>query len=283
MLATSQAPSTGAGAAAAASATFLLETVVCDVHWTALQIGTLAMLLARARTGEKNGLQSGRHLIHDDSKTMLLALRYAKEIGLGADIVARLNKTYRDVGDAKQKLAPVLEASRSGRATQGLVQGHSEAWRRIAGEAAATIMQLQQATGSRLSAPYAADSGALRQFLEKAARGSTEAIDAAGVITTPKLQQRRQAPRLAISRTCTLMLPTGPVPARLEDVSLRGLGVVCDAPLTDRQKVTVVLEDGRQLEAVVARRRGPNIGLQLLSSLSTTDPLLNPSRGAGRR
>jgi hypothetical protein len=259
--------------APSANANFLLETVVCDVHWTAMQIGTITMLLSRARSGENNRLQSGRHLVHDDSKTMLLALRYAQQIGLDADIVAKLTNIYRRVGEAKVSLALLTEAARQGRARQIPLQAPCEAWRRIAGEAAITLTQLQRETGSRLGPQYAADAAALRQLLEQAAKGDTEAVDRTGAVATPKLQQRRQAPRLNVSSPCKLLLPDGPVSARLVDVAPRGFRVACDAPLADRQKVTVVLEDGRNLEAIVVRRQGAHVGLQLARPLPATDPL----------
>jgi hypothetical protein len=277
MLVSSLALSDGGGRpstpALSANAKYLLETVVCDVHWTAMQIGTITMLLARARAGESSGLQSGRHLVHDDSKTMLLALRYATQMGLGADIVAKLTNIYRRVGEAKLSLAPLTEAARLGRAQQTPLQAPCDVWRRIAGEAAATIAQLQSETGARLAPQYAVDADALRQFLDQAARGDTQPVDRTGAIATPKLQQRRQAPRLAVSIPCTLQLPTGAVSARVVDVSSRGLGVACNAPLADKQKLTVVLEDGRSLEATVVRRQGERIGLQLARSLPAADPL----------
>ena len=250
----------------AANADFLLETIVGDVHWTAMQIGALATALARARAGDANGLQAGRYLLHDDSKTMLLALRYGKFIGLDADVVARLIKAYREIGQAKLGLAPLIETARRGGAALPNLQRHCDAWRSIAAEAAVTLAELQRLTRTRLGPGYAADSEALSQFLVAAAKGTAR--------ETPRLQQRRRAPRVNVQGACTLLLPGGPTRATLEDISQRGLGVVCDAPLVEGQSLTAVMEDGRKLKAIVARRQGVHVGLQLAQPLSATDTLI---------
>ena len=250
------APPKAAPGPTSAVSTFLLESLVCNVHSTAMQIAKVALMLVRVCSGEKNPLRSGRNSVQDNGKAMLLGLQHAGNVGLKPELVARLVRLYTEVGAAKRKLAPLLKAE--GWAPQSLLQGHCEAWRRIALETAATIVQLQQASGASLNPTYASDATALRLFLEQAAGGAIGVINDGDVdaVAAPKLQQRRETPRLSIKRVCILFVAEGPVKATIEDVSIGGLGIVCDATLSLRQQVTVALEDGRKLKAVVARRQG---------------------------
>ena len=89
---------------------FLLETVVSDVHGTILQIATLSLMTAScARLGSRLNLRACRHLMHDDSKIMLLALRYGQEIGLDKPTIDGLTRLYIDMGQAKMALAPLTD------------------------------------------------------------------------------------------------------------------------------------------------------------------------------
>ena len=72
---------------------FLLETVVCDLSWSLMQVATLTTLVnACARRDEPWTLFMWRHLLLDESASMKLALRYWAELGVSqaARGVARL-------------------------------------------------------------------------------------------------------------------------------------------------------------------------------------------------
>jgi hypothetical protein len=71
-----------------------------------------------------------------------------------------------------------------------------------------------------------------------------------------------------------LVLRDARLPAILLDVSRDGVGVICDCPLDDRQAVSVELDGGRLLKAIVVRRDGDRKGLLLLKPLAIDDPLL---------
>jgi len=64
------------------------------------------------------------------------------------------------------------------------------------------------------------------------------------------------------------------IPAILEDVSRTGLGITCERTLPRGQCVAVEVGN-RQIKAAVVWQTGKRIGLQLVASLSTDDPIFS--------
>ena len=91
-------------------------------------------------------------------------------------------------------------------------------------------------------------------------------------MTPPALQQRRQAPRALVRRSCKLIVAGAEFEAEVTDVSRDGLGIACRAAVGAQQEVEVVV-GGRRLPAIVMRRNGERIGLRLKQPLAVTDPL----------
>jgi len=258
---------------------FLLETIICDLHSSAMQVAMLAIMIAAcARPQGAAALRSGRHMLHDDCKVMSLALHYGEEVGLSPASVKRIDGFYRGVGDAKLALRPLLQpASRSASQGDALHQiRHS--WRKLAVAAAEALAEVDPLTRSQLAGTYSEDAATLRQLLKEAADGDTRRVDAMGTIHLPALRQRRQSPRTPVRAPCTIVAPDGSYSAEIADVSRRGLGIVCSHPVDDGQTLRIALEDGRQLEAKVVRRQGDQIGLALSTPLSTSDSLFHQRR-----
>ena len=100
------------GAGAAVNPKFLLELIVADLHWSALQIGSLALMTAAAATrGSTVELRFCRHLVYDDTRVMRLALRYGADAGLGEDIRRKLDRLYADIGEAMKPLASFVQTN----------------------------------------------------------------------------------------------------------------------------------------------------------------------------
>lgn len=253
---------------------FLLETMASDLHLHAIQVATIATIVTTAsRPGGDALLRSSRHLLRDNGKAMLLALKYGADLGLAAALVAQLNALYLSAFDAKAALAAVVEGP-GGRHSHDRLQTQSAQWRRVAAETLSSLRMFHDAVKSRLSAIYADDARAVCETLRRAAEGDPSLIDAGGALRLPQLRQRRQSPRFAVARTCTIHLASGAVQARIEDLSRDGLGVVCAQPLAEGQQIKITLDDGTQVEATVARARGSSYGLSLHAPLPNYDRLL---------
>jgi len=170
-----------------------------------------------------------------------------------------------------------------GRAQRDQAVAEATAWRRLAGEMGVALAMVARSFPGRLNSVFIDDVGTLSDFLKRAAQGDASAVDAAGVIDLPVLKQRRQKPRIAVNLPCTLTTESGSTPAKLENISRHGLGLVSAASLAVHQRVTVTMPDDRRLAAVVARGKAPRYGLKLSEPLAEHDPLLLGPSGPDRR
>lgn len=267
---------------------FLLETLLCDLHWSMLHIGAFSTLVnACLRSEEEWTLRPWRHILHDNQKIVQLALRYCADIGLSSAISEEISKLYMELAKVKLLTVPLTASSRAYTPAerQQLSQLASK-WRLLCQNAGHILARLEPDVRARLSGPYAGDSRTLVRFLTEAASGDTKCVSRWGEITLPTLAQRRLAPRREVHRPCWLITADRKLPAVLDDVSRNGIGILCSAPLVDGQPITVELDDGRILSATVVRQIGERVGLALKTPLANDDPLFaqTKSRGsAGRR
>jgi len=259
----------------------LLETIVYDLLWSVFHVGTFATVLnGCTRTDADSTLRPWRHLLSDNNKIMQLALRYATEIGLTEQDTAKMAKLYNDIAAEKLRLAPLVECSmgRTGADRQQLVAA-ATSWRRLAKEAKSILLAFADLVVRRLGDLLAEDARTLLQFLDEAAAGSDRRVGPSGEISLPVLKQMRHQPRMKIEGRCTVLVADKSVAAALKDVSVRGLGIICDRALPEKESITLVLEDGRQLKGKVASRRGDLVGLLFDSRLSYNDPLFRRTTG----
>jgi PilZ domain len=265
-----------AGAAAELpNADYLLESLVSDVHSLAVHVASLAMLIsAKLRPDAAWTLRACRHLVHDDFKPLTLTLRYSEQIGLDAETATQLSDLCKAVFEWQKRIIPLLQVSAATKLQRDQIRSLSDGWRRLAKSLAAALAAIEPTVRARLNSTYAYDSATLREFLRRAADNDTSAVDVAGVISPPALKQRRRGPRVVANRACTVETEAGSHPARLEDVSRHGLGLMCDLPLSAGQKVAIVLADGRRLQASIVRVNRPRYGMLLAAPLSDVDPLL---------
>jgi hypothetical protein len=268
-----------------ANADFLFESVVCDLHLTALSVGALAMLLqARAAAGASWTLKGWRPLLDDDRHAMRLTLRFHADMGMPAAMAARIADLYARLAEAKTTSAEFAKLSSKHATLDSVALARAaEGWRRLCRETVGALEAIAPAAKQRLPSPYDEDCRTLVAFLVEAAEGKLRRVGAFGEITLPQLRQRRRSPRAAVRRSCALLLPDGRVSAEIEDASRNGLGILCRRPLHEGQQMTVELADGRRLSAVVARRNGDQTGLRLLTPLAADDPLFRRDVVAGAR
>ena len=254
---------------------FLLETLVCDLHWSVLHIGAIATLVnACLRTDAKWTLRPWRHILHDNQKIVQLALRYSADIGMSGAVGGEISKLYMELANVKTLTAPLTKSLSGYSLTerQHLSQVAAK-WRLLCQNAAHILSRLEPDVKRRLVGPYADDSRTLVRFLSEAASGDTKCVSRWGEITLPTLGQRRHAPRREIRRPCSLISADRKVAAILDDVSRNGVGVICTHPLVEGQAISIELDDGRVLKGAVVRQRGERVGLTLEAPLAGDDPL----------
>lgn len=254
---------------------YLLESVVCDLHLCGLEIATTAMILAScAEKGRHNPLQACVRLLMADTNVIMLALRYGPEIGLAQELVIGAGRLCAAMLEEKERLLPMMQTRQLSELQWESLKSAFPTWRRLAREAASVIERFRESLRGRIDGAYAEDARVVQKFLNDAAEGQPCAFDHAGNLRVPRMRQRRRAPRLFVQQDCTIVLPQGSFPARVEDASRNGLGLVCDQAVQLDQSVSITLQDGRTLKAVVVRQSGSRIGLSLETPLLSLDPLL---------
>jgi hypothetical protein len=256
-------------------ADYLFETVICDLHWTALQAGSIAMVVeACSKTDAGWTLWVCRHGLGDNCDVMRLALRFHDDMGMNTAMAAQIAGLYESVSEAKASIVDLARIAALYTVPQRkAVAQAAERWRRVSREAVEVLKAINAVMSRRLPPRYAEDERALVAFLEEAARGDTRGVSVFGELTAPRLRQRRRTPRISSRVSCRLILPGGQTRAEIEDVSRNGIGLICTAPAREGEAAVVELPDGRRLTAVVARRNDDHVGLKLSTALSSNDPL----------
>jgi len=254
----------------------LFESIICDLHWTCLHVGAVASLLsAFSETDAGWTLRSWRRVMLDDTSTMRLALRYCSDMALPPAVEEALRDLYAGFAKLKSVLAPIIDRPEryNSRQRQAIVELAPTA-RLLAHAAVAALNSVDAESQKRLSSYYAENSKILAAFLRAAGMGRSSCVNGHGEITLPQLAQRRRAPRLTLKHPCRVVFADQAIPAILEDVSRTGLGITCERTLP-RGQCVVVEVGNRQIRAAVVWQTGKRIGLQLVASLSTDDPIFS--------
>ena len=252
---------------------FLCEMIISDLNWTSLQVGMLCIMAAAcAAPGSRFSLRALRHVAYDDTRVVRLALRYGANAGLDGAVERKLDKFYADLSVMQSQIAPLVGAASLSWTQLEQLSRLLPSMRKVALAASDTLREVDPVARARLHPNYLHDSQVIRDFLGRAARGDLTDVDRSGTVNTPALRQRRQAPRVSVNRPCRVAFEGREFDAVLIDISRDGLGLLCRAPLAERQAVEVVV-DGRRLAAVVARRSGERLGLKLKQPLTVSDPL----------
>lgn len=256
---------------------FLLETIIYDLLWNVLHIGILATALtACVRNPAQRTLRPWRHLLHDNSKIMRLALRYGPQIGLTEELSARTSKLYGDMAAGKPRLARLLENTGSySESERRQLTGAGETWRGFAREAKLILAEFNSGPIAHVGGLLVEDAQTLCRFLDEASAGGAKRIDEDGELMLPTLKQMRRSPRLKIDGRCTILAADKSVTAELKDIAPSGLGIICRHPLPENQSLTVVMDDGRRLAAKIVNRSADRVGLLFESQLRRDDPLFH--------
>jgi hypothetical protein len=160
-------PSPSRGAGGERDAKFLFENILCDVHWSALHIATLTILLnALIKSNPRWTLRAWRHISGENSSIMRLALRYCPEIGLSGEIGRRISDLYGDLAAAKTLIAPVMKgASAYSASERQLLTRAAPKWRQLCHDATRVLSDLEPDAKLRLRGVYVEDTRTLTQFL----------------------------------------------------------------------------------------------------------------------
>jgi hypothetical protein len=258
------------------NAEFMLESLVCDLQWTALAVGTVTHLLNAWGQAETEWTpRSCRHLLHDDHQVMFLSLRFASDMGLPSETAVAIREFHEKLARGKAQCAPLIQlASQSRRPERHRLAELTAPWKAYSRSASTLLSGLQNKIGGSLPREYDQNARVLARFLEEAAQGRADRVDATGHIQLPELAQRRSAVRVPVDVPCSVLASSSAWPAALKDVSKTGLRFSTDGPVAEQQRLTIALPDQRRLSGTVVWKKGHLHGLALATPISSRDPLL---------
>ncbi|MEQ1670713.1 MAG: PilZ domain-containing protein [Hyphomicrobium sp.] len=254
----------------------LFESVVYDLHWTALQIGTLTCLFnASARSDASWTLRAWRSSLQDNLQIIQLGCRFFPDIGVSKDVTDGIEETYQRFSALKRPASELISATSRYSPQQRRELGEQgQHWRELCRTTIAALRALEPETQQRLEDIHVANGRILIKFLQEVCDGTTRLVNEWGEIQLPQLVQRRRTPRRTIQQECRVIINGRSSAASIHDVSLQGIGIQSSTSFDVGQDLEIALQDGRKLKAMVAWRNANRVGLKLHKPLGPHDPLL---------
>ncbi len=257
----------------------LFEALVCEFHWTALQIGGVTCIVNAAQQKDRSWiLRSCQNLMPAEAALVAVALKLWSDLSIPASLARTLSRIYVDLADAKRLTNPIIEASGSfdgSKVTPARLQQLEELWRQLAKDALEVVHDLEPHTRWRLTGHYSENAMVLAKFLKDVISNKHTFVDHFGNVSLPSLPQRRREPRYALLQPCMIYTRNSAYPGFARDVSQNGLGISCKGELKLRESVTVELRGGRRLRGRVVWNKNGQQGLQFETPLDYGDPLIS--------
>lgn len=266
-----------AGDTIEASARF--ETLVCEFHWTALQIGAIASCMNASLASRRSWmLRACSNLVPVEAPAIKMALRSWQDIGLPRDIAAAIARSYSDLADAKKLTIPLIGSAGNFVAPQipaAKLEQITVVWRKLAEDCRDAVLELEPEARWRLNGAYTGNALVLSKFLKEAMMGLQTCVNHHGEVAMPILPQRRQIPRFIMLQNCMIFSPAGAFSAFARDVSKNDLRVNCDQTFRVKDPVVVILRNGRKLPSLIVWSKDGMAAVRFDTPLSDDDPLIS--------
>jgi len=257
----------------------LFEALVCEFHWTALQIGGVTCIVNAAQQKDRAWiLRSCQNLIPAEAALVGIALKLWSDLSIPPALARFLSRIYVDLADAKRLTAPIIEASGSfggAKITPARLQQLEEVWRQLTKDCLEAVHDLEPHTRWRLTGHYSENAMVLAKFLKEVISNKNTLVDHFGNVSLPALPQRRREPRYALLQPCMVYARNNVYPGFARDVSQNGLGISCKGELRLRENVTIELRGGRRLRGRIVWNKNGQQGLQFETPLDYGDPLIS--------
>jgi len=257
----------------------LFEALVCEFHWTALQIGAISCCMnASLALGRTWMLRACSNLVPVESPVVKLALRSWHDIGLPRELAAGIGRIYFDLADAKKLALPLI--SNAGvfvgpRIPLAKLEQITAVWRRLAEDCNDAVQELEPETRWRLNGLFTGNTLVLGRFMKEAMAGHFSCVNHYGEVALPLLPQRRRTQRFALLQPCKVMCQGNTSIAFARDISKTGIGLNCERNFKLREVVLVELRSGRKMMGIVAWSKDGKVGVQFDNALPDDDPLIS--------
>lgn len=255
----------------------LFEALVCEFHWTVLQIAAITSCMnASVSQNRAWMLRSCSNLIPVVSPVIRAALNAWQEIGLPSELASSLRNVYLGLFDAKRMTLPVIRdagAFTGPTISLAKLQQIAALWRKLSEECEVGVQNLEPEARWRLSGLYTENSLILGRFLREAISGSHGCVNQVGEVAIPVLPQRRKTQRYALLQPCVVRGKSGNAVALARDISTNAIGLTCEQSFELKERVLVELRNGRKMKGTVVWARSGQINVQFEETLPADDPL----------
>lgn len=256
----------------------LFEALVCEFHWTSLQIGGVANIVnASMQKGQSWMLRSCRNFLPVQAAVSTVALKGWSDIGLSKGSAHAISRIYFNAADARNRTEAVLDGLGPVNSPNIPIAKHQQlniVWRQLADDCRLSVQELEIETRWKLSELYTANALVLAKVLKDAEKGGFSCVDRMGNVILPTLPQRRREIRYSILQQCTVTIRNMTVPAIARDVSRTGIGIACAAEFRLRDNIIIELKGGRRFKGRVVWIKDGRQGIQFDESLEQSDPFL---------
>jgi hypothetical protein len=256
----------------------LFEALVCEFHWTALQIGAIASCMNASLASERTWmLRSCSNFIPVESPVVKVALRSWQDIGLSGKLAESISRIYFDLSDAKKQALPLIDragAFAGPEISLAKLEQITVLWRKLAEDCNAAVQRLEPETRWRLNGLYTGNSLVLSKFIKEAMSGSDASVNQFGEVAMPILPQRRKTPRYVLLQPCKVSTQSGNSIAFARDISRNSIGLDCEHDFKLKERILVELRNGRKMKGIVAWSRNKKAVVQFDEPLPDGDPLI---------
>lgn len=254
------------------------EALVCEFHWTALQIGAIASCMNASLASRRSWmLRACSNLVPVEAPVVKVALRSWQDIGLPRDLAASVARAYFNLADAKKLALPLINSAGIFVAPQiplAKLEQIAVVWRKLAEDCREATLEMEPETRWRLNGAYTGNALVLSKFLKEAMSGLQTCVNQQGEVALPILPQRRQIPRFITLQSCKIFSQAGAIAAFARDTSKNDLSVDCDRNFRLKEAVVVTLRNGRKFPGLIVWSKDGKSGIRFDSPLPDDDPLI---------
>lgn len=255
----------------------LFEALVCEFHWTALQVGAVTSCINASVSQNRSWMmRSCGNLIPVESPSIKAGLRAWQEIDLPRELAASISGIYRDLSDAKRLTLPIILAAGAFTApkiSEPKLQQIAALWKKLSEDCESAVQELEPEARWRLGGLYTGNALLLGKFVRDAISGSYDCVNQIGEVAIPVLPQRRKTARYILLQPCKIRGADGSSIALAHDISRNGLELTCERSFSVKERVRVELRSGRKFSGIVVWTRQKLVNIQFDDALASDDPL----------
>lgn len=257
----------------------LFETLVCEFHWTTLQIGAIASCMNASSASRRSWmLRACSNLVPVESPVVKVALRSWQDIGLPRELAGAIARLYFNLADAKKLALPLITGAGAfvaPRVPLAKLEQITAVWRKLAEDCRDAVLELEPEARWRLNGAYTDNALVLSKFLKEAMAGSRTCVNQYGEVALPILPQRRKTPRYTLLQHCKIFSQETSSIAFAREVSKNGLSIDCQRDFRLKDAVVVVLRNGRKMPGLIVWCKNGKAAVRFDSPLSDEDQLIS--------